>query len=206
MAHITCLKRGKEIVLKPEEAVRQLYLYKLIHEYGYPVSRIEVEFASSTEVMTSEEYIDTQTEEIDDELSLSDFEEDETEDLIISEESESMNEDEISESKSTDNKDSTDKELTEETEDTEETQTGATVAEYWNSEPIVGQSTNNGVTVSVYAPKESFPEGTVLHIDALTGAEAEAKTDVISKDIEATAFDISFVDLIAITLNGKTRR
>ena len=44
MAHITCLKRGKEIVLKPEEAVRQLYLYKLIHEYGYPVSRIEVEF------------------------------------------------------------------------------------------------------------------------------------------------------------------
>ena len=29
--HITCLKRGKEIVLKPEEAVRQLYLYKLIH-------------------------------------------------------------------------------------------------------------------------------------------------------------------------------
>ena len=44
MAHITCLKRGKEIVLKPEEVVRQLYLYKLIHEYGYPVSRIEVEF------------------------------------------------------------------------------------------------------------------------------------------------------------------
>ena len=41
---ITCLKRGKEIVLKPEEAVRQLYLYKLIHEYGYPASRIEVEF------------------------------------------------------------------------------------------------------------------------------------------------------------------
>ena len=39
---ITCLKRGKEIVLKPEEAVRQLYLYKLIHEYGYPTSRIEV--------------------------------------------------------------------------------------------------------------------------------------------------------------------
>ena len=41
---ITCLKRGKEIVLKPEEAVRQLYLYKLIHEYGYLTSRIEVEF------------------------------------------------------------------------------------------------------------------------------------------------------------------
>lgn len=41
---IKCLKRNKEIALKPEEAVRQLYLYKLINEYGYPVSRIEVEF------------------------------------------------------------------------------------------------------------------------------------------------------------------
>ena len=41
---IECLKRDKEIALKPEEAVRQLYLYKLIYEYGYPTSRIEVEF------------------------------------------------------------------------------------------------------------------------------------------------------------------
>lgn len=41
---IRCLKRDKEIALKPEEAVRQLYLYKLIYEYGYPTSRIEVEF------------------------------------------------------------------------------------------------------------------------------------------------------------------
>ena len=41
---ITCLKRSKEIALKPEETVRQLYLYKLIHEYGYPASQIEVEF------------------------------------------------------------------------------------------------------------------------------------------------------------------
>ena len=41
---IKCLKRDKEIVLKPEEVVRQLYLYKLINEYGYPTSRIEVEF------------------------------------------------------------------------------------------------------------------------------------------------------------------
>ena len=44
MPFISCQKRNKEIVLKPEEAVRQLYLYKLIHEYGYPTSRIEVEF------------------------------------------------------------------------------------------------------------------------------------------------------------------
>lgn len=41
---IVCLKREKEIVLKPEEAMRQLYLYKLIHEYGCPTNRIEVDF------------------------------------------------------------------------------------------------------------------------------------------------------------------
>ena len=41
---MVCQKRGKEIALKPEEAVRQLYLFKLFHEYGYPTSRIEVEF------------------------------------------------------------------------------------------------------------------------------------------------------------------
>ena len=35
--------RGKEIKLTPEEAVRQLYLYKLMHEYGYPADRIELE-------------------------------------------------------------------------------------------------------------------------------------------------------------------
>lgn len=42
--YIVCLKREKEIVLKPEEAIRQLYLYMLIHEYNYPTNRIEVEF------------------------------------------------------------------------------------------------------------------------------------------------------------------
>ena len=41
---IKCLKRDKEIALKPEEAVRQLYLHKLIYGYGYPKSRIEVEY------------------------------------------------------------------------------------------------------------------------------------------------------------------
>lgn len=40
---IKCLKRDKEIALKPEEAVRQLYLYKLIHEYGYPTSRMDTQ-------------------------------------------------------------------------------------------------------------------------------------------------------------------
>ena len=42
--YITCFQRKKDVRLTPEEAIRQLYLYKLVHEYNYPVSRIEVEF------------------------------------------------------------------------------------------------------------------------------------------------------------------
>ena len=45
IAYIKCLVRDKEIVLKPEEAVRQLYLYRLIHSYNYPVEQIAVEHA-----------------------------------------------------------------------------------------------------------------------------------------------------------------
>ncbi len=41
--YIRCLVREKEIKLTPEEAVRQLYIYKLIHEYGYPTDRIRLE-------------------------------------------------------------------------------------------------------------------------------------------------------------------
>ena len=41
--YIRCLVRDKEIKLTPEEAVRQLYIYKLIHEYGYPTDRIQLE-------------------------------------------------------------------------------------------------------------------------------------------------------------------
>jgi type I restriction enzyme M protein len=41
--YINCLVRNKEIRLTPEETVRQLYIYKLINEYGYPVSRIQLE-------------------------------------------------------------------------------------------------------------------------------------------------------------------
>lgn len=40
-----CLIRNKEIKLTPEEVVRQLYLDKLINEYRYPISRIQVEYA-----------------------------------------------------------------------------------------------------------------------------------------------------------------
>ncbi|MCU0653264.1 MAG: N-6 DNA methylase [Candidatus Pacebacteria bacterium] len=38
--YVTCIIRGKEIVLKPEEIVRQLYTMKLLNEYGYPKKRI----------------------------------------------------------------------------------------------------------------------------------------------------------------------
>lgn len=41
--YIKCLVREKEIKLTLEEAVRQLYIYKLIHEYGYPTDRILLE-------------------------------------------------------------------------------------------------------------------------------------------------------------------
>ena len=39
-----CLVRNKDIVLKPEEVIRQLFIDKLIYEYGYPVSRMQVEY------------------------------------------------------------------------------------------------------------------------------------------------------------------
>lgn len=41
--YITCAIRDKEIRLTPEEAVRQLYIYKLMNEYGYAASRIQLE-------------------------------------------------------------------------------------------------------------------------------------------------------------------
>lgn len=44
---VKCLVRKKEIILKPEEVVRQLYLARLINEYGYPVDRLKVEYPVS---------------------------------------------------------------------------------------------------------------------------------------------------------------
>jgi type I restriction enzyme M protein len=41
--YIECIVRNKDIQLKPEEAVRQLYAYKLINEYGYPKKRLKFE-------------------------------------------------------------------------------------------------------------------------------------------------------------------
>lgn len=43
--YVSCLIREKEIKLNPEEIVRQLYLYKIINEYKYPKTRIQVEYS-----------------------------------------------------------------------------------------------------------------------------------------------------------------
>ncbi len=43
VARVNCIIREKEIEVKPEEIVRQLYVHKLIEEYGYPKGRIELE-------------------------------------------------------------------------------------------------------------------------------------------------------------------
>ncbi|MFC1956941.1 N-6 DNA methylase [Chloroflexota bacterium] len=42
-AYINCIIRNKEILLKPEEIIRQLYAAKLIDKYGYPRKRIRFE-------------------------------------------------------------------------------------------------------------------------------------------------------------------
>lgn len=41
--YVTCLIRDKEVMLKPEEVVRQLYVAKLMNEYHYPKKRIRLE-------------------------------------------------------------------------------------------------------------------------------------------------------------------
>ena len=42
--YIECLVRQKEVLAKPEEIIRQLWLHQLLHRYKYPVSRIQVEY------------------------------------------------------------------------------------------------------------------------------------------------------------------
>jgi type I restriction enzyme M protein len=41
--YLKCFATSKERPAKPEEIVRQLYLWRLIHEYGYPSQRISIE-------------------------------------------------------------------------------------------------------------------------------------------------------------------
>lgn len=42
--YISCLVRGKEFQAKPEEIVRQLWLHRLINDYGYASKRLTVEY------------------------------------------------------------------------------------------------------------------------------------------------------------------
>ena len=42
--YVTCLVRGKPIKLTPEEVVRQLYVMTLRDVFGYPVSRMQLEY------------------------------------------------------------------------------------------------------------------------------------------------------------------
>ncbi len=42
---VTCLVRKKEIQIKPEEIVRQLFLLSLHEDYDYPYNRMQIEFA-----------------------------------------------------------------------------------------------------------------------------------------------------------------
>ena len=44
VCYVKCLVRQKEIQLKPEEVIRQLFLDKLINEYGYPITRMQLEY------------------------------------------------------------------------------------------------------------------------------------------------------------------
>jgi len=46
-AYVVCIIRDKEIQLKPEEVIRQLYTAKLIDKYGYPKKRIKFEHSVS---------------------------------------------------------------------------------------------------------------------------------------------------------------
>lgn len=45
--YITCLVRNKDIKLTPEEVIRQLYIQVLMDDYGYPATRMELEYAVS---------------------------------------------------------------------------------------------------------------------------------------------------------------
>ena len=42
---VKCIVRDKEVQLKPEEIVRQLYATRLIEHYGYPRKRLAFEYS-----------------------------------------------------------------------------------------------------------------------------------------------------------------
>jgi hypothetical protein len=62
----------------------------------------------------------------------------------------------------------------------------------WNKTPIVKIVTSNGVTVSVSAPKGSFPEGTTVQVDSLGATKTDEILSSIEDGVFAKGFDISF--------------
>lgn len=68
-----------------------------------------------------------------------------------------------------------------------------------NTEPITGEKTEEGVTLSLMAPEGSFPEGTSPRIAALNRTEKETLSEQLSEraglsEAELLGFDISFTD------------
>lgn len=43
-SYVGCLVRNKEVIAKPEELIRQLWLHRLVVGYKYPISRLTVEY------------------------------------------------------------------------------------------------------------------------------------------------------------------
>ena len=42
--YIRCQVRKTEVQAKPEEIIRQFWLYRLMHHYQYPIARLTVEY------------------------------------------------------------------------------------------------------------------------------------------------------------------
>jgi len=42
--YVKCQVRGKDVLAKPEEIIRQLWIYRLVHHYRYDIKRITVEY------------------------------------------------------------------------------------------------------------------------------------------------------------------
>ena len=42
--YLKCRVRGKEVIAKPEEIIRQLWLHRLEYDFKYPVARLAVEY------------------------------------------------------------------------------------------------------------------------------------------------------------------
>jgi len=42
--YLQCPVRKKDILAKPEEVIRQLWVHRLVHHYGFPLERMTVEY------------------------------------------------------------------------------------------------------------------------------------------------------------------